>query len=261
MIAFVTGGTGGLGEAICRALNRDGHDVAVGYRQNRERAAQLVAGLLASGRRALAVPVDVSDPGASEAAVNGVAQALGGLDIVVNAAACNTDGLLPDLAPADVARMHAVNIAGTLNVIRAALPHLVARGGGRVVNFSSVLTRRSASGLSAYASTKGAVEALTLALAVEWGPKRITVNAVAPGLIDAGLGRRPVAAAGNRLRTLVPLRRAGRAEEVAAVVAFLVSDAAAYVTGAILPVDGGLCAGGQSLWASPAPATEEARNG
>ena len=254
MIALVTGGTGGLGRSICRALSRAGHVVVIGFRRQRDEAESLARELGDGQDRAFAAALDVADAEATRAAVEAAASRAGGLDILVNAAAHNVDGLIGDLAPADVERMHAVNIAGTLNSIRAALPFLVASGQGRIVNFSSVVATRADSGMAAYVGTKGAVEAMTRALAVELGPKRITVNALAPGYIDAGLGRKPVAAAGDLLRTMVPLRRPGSAEEVAAAVVFLVSPAASYVTGAVLPVDGGLQAGSRILGArTPLP--------
>jgi 3-oxoacyl-[acyl-carrier protein] reductase len=263
VIAFVTGGTGGLGQAICRALSDAGHAVAIGYRTRRDEAVQLARELGQGERCALAVALEVADAADMHAAVERVSAATGGIDILVNAAVHNVDGLIGDVEPADVDRMHAVNVTGTLNSIRAALPFLVASGQGRIINFSSVVATRADSGMAVYADTKGAVEGLTRALAVELGPKRITVNALAPGYIDAGLGHRPVAAAGERLRTLVPLRRAGRAEEVAAVVAFLASRAADYVTGTVIPVDGGLLAGSRFLSSRAAVADaqeEEARS-
>lgn len=260
MIALVTGGTGGLGSAVCRRLAARGAGVAIGFHVRREEAALASREIVALGGRAMAVALDVTCPSTLDEAVARIARDWGGLDVLVNAAAYNVDGLLATLSPEEVARVHAVNIAGTMNATRAALPWLLPSGRGRVVNFSSVLAARAMPGISAYASTKGAIEALTRSLSVELGPKGVTVNAVAPGFIDSGLGRGPVAAAGETLRSLVPLRRAGTAEEVAEVVAFLVSDAARYVSGAVIPVDGGMLAG--SMFAAPrrgVAAPEEAR--
>jgi NAD(P)-dependent dehydrogenase (short-subunit alcohol dehydrogenase family) len=253
MKAFVAGGTGGLGAPICRSLAAKGHAVAIGYHLHSARAADLARRLL-EDMRGCAFGIDVTQATQVESAIHEAAAMLGGIDIVVNAAAANVDGLLSNLSSQDVTRVHAVNVLGSMNVARAAFPHFLRAGGGCVINFSSVLAARSMTGVSAYASTKGAIEAMTRALAVEWGPKGIRVNAVAPGFIDAGLGRQPVLAAGGALRHWVPLGRAGLAEEVASVVAFLVSNEARYVNGSIIPVDGGLLAGAPGAigrWISP----------
>ncbi len=247
MGAWVTGGTGGLGAAICRALAAEGLPVAIGYLRRHDAAGALAHELEAMGSRAIVVQADVADAVQTAAAAGRIAGEFGELRVLVNAAVHNVDGLLANLPAEGIARMYEVNVIGALNAIRAALPHLVASGKGRIVNFSSVLAHRPIPGVSAYAGTKGAMESLTRSLAVELGPKQVTVNAVAPGFVDAGLGRKPVREAGDALSVLVPLRRAGTAEDVAAVVAFLASAAARYVTGAVIPVDGGLLAGAQKL--------------
>jgi 3-oxoacyl-[acyl-carrier protein] reductase len=253
---LVTGGTGGLGTAVCRALARPGDAVAVGY-HTRRREAELLAGELdRSGAAAFSLYLDVTEPSQIQAAVALATHRMGGLDVLVNGAAQNADGLLGDLDPAAIARVYAVNVAGAMHCIQAALPGLLLSGRGRIINFSSVLAARSSSGTSIYAGTKGAIEALTRAIAVELGPKGVRVNAVAPGYVNAGLGRRPLEAIGERIRTLVPARRPGTAEEIAAVVAFLVSEGAAYVNGAVIPVDGGLLAGSRSQAGPPAPVAE-----
>jgi 3-oxoacyl-[acyl-carrier protein] reductase len=254
---LVTGGSGGLGRAICRELAGRGLTVAIGYHRNRGFAEGLAAELQAEGRDVRAVRLDVVDAAGLAETVGRLAGDWGGLDGLVNGAAVNVDGLLPDLSPDDIGRMCAVNVAGTLYAIRATLPHLLAAGGGRIVNFSSMLASRTIPGTSGYVATKGAIESLTRALAVEWGAKDILINAVAPGFIDAGLGKAPIAAAGSLLRTLVPLRRAGSAEEVARVVAFLLSEEADYVNGAVVPVDGGLMAGARSIAVGAAAMPQE----
>ena len=125
MIALVAGGTGGLGEAICRALSADGHVVAIGYRTRRDEAERLARELGGDARRALTVALEVADAPGTRVAVERVAATAGGLDILVNAAACSVDGLIGDVDPADMDRMHAVNVTGTLHCIRAALPFLL----------------------------------------------------------------------------------------------------------------------------------------
>ena len=251
MRALVTGGSGALGRATCVALAARGHSVAVGWHTQAARAGEVASEIGRAGGAALPVHLDVTDAASTERAVAEAARALGGLDVLVHAAAVNADGLIADLDPADVSTMFAVHVTGAMVVCRAALPWLLESGRGRIVLFSSVLASRSNTGVAGYASAKGAVEALTRSLAVELGPKRITVNAVAPGYISAGLGLAPLAAAGRNVRALVPARRAGTPEEVAAVVAFLASDAASYVNGSILPVDGGLLAGARLQADSP----------
>jgi 3-oxoacyl-[acyl-carrier protein] reductase len=231
--------------------------VAVGYHRHREIAGQVAQEIRGRGAHALAVGFDVVDAAGTEAAVRGAGEELGGLDVVVHAAAQNVDGLAADLAPQDLARVLSVNVAGAFHVTSAALPFLLSSGRGRVIHFSSVLARRANTGAAAYAATKGAIEALTRALAVELGSKGITVNAVAPGYVHAGLGSAPVEAAGENLRAMIPLRRPGSPEEIARVVLFLASEDASYITGSVLTVDGGLLAGGRF---HPIPRTLEARS-
>jgi NAD(P)-dependent dehydrogenase (short-subunit alcohol dehydrogenase family) len=253
MIAAVTGGSGALGASVCRALAAGGARVAIGCFRHPERAAALADELRAAGARAEPWCFDVADPAPVQEAFDTLLRRDGGLDVLVNAAACSIDGLLFNVDPESVARVHAVNVLGTVHCIRAAIPLLLRSRRPRIVNFSSAVAHRASSGLATYAATKGAVEALTRALAVELGSKRVTVNAVAPGFVDAGLGRGPVAAAGPALAQLVPAGRAGRAEEVAAVVAFLVSEAASYVNGVVIPVDGGVLAGSRPWRPAEAP--------
>ena len=243
MIAMVTGGSGGLGSAVCKRLAAEGHAVTIGCLTRLAEADAMAREIRDNGGRAKALAFDVTDEAAVAAAVADAVVEFGGLDALVLAAACNVDGLLATLPPAGLARMQAVNVGGVVACVREALPHLMTGGRGRIVTFGSTITHMAAPGTGGYASTKGGIEALTRTLAVELGSKRITVNAVAPGLIDAGLGREPVSRCTDLIAHTLPARRAGLAEDVAAAVSFLVSEEAAYVNGVVLPVDGGLLAG------------------
>ena len=240
---MVTGGSGGLGSEICRALARAGERPIVGCFRHQGRAEEIVHEIHEHGHEAELCQFDVTDVGAVKAAIEQLAREHGGIDILINAAAQSVNALVGVLDPDDLTRVHAVNVAGAVNCIRASLPYLMLSSRPRIINFSSCLAHRSVPGSVAYAATKGAMETVTRALAVELGPKNITVNAVAPGLIDAGLGAEPVRAARPWLRSTLPLRRAGTPKELADVVLFLASEAASYVTGAVIPVDGGLLAG------------------
>ncbi|MGH3013743.1 MAG: SDR family NAD(P)-dependent oxidoreductase [Gaiellaceae bacterium] len=236
--ALVTGATGGLGRAVALAFEREGARLAL-LGRDQERLEALRAEL---GEETTTLPADVGSWGEVERAVGAVAGALGGLDAVVNAAAIDTSwkpvGELPvqewDLAIA-------VNLSGTFYVCRAALPHL--EQGSSIVNFTSVAGVRAWAEDAAYNASKAGVELLTRTIAVEYGPRGVRANCVAPGVIDAGMTDL-VVDAGER-RELVakhPLGRLGLAEEVAEAVVWLASDRSSFTTGATLTVDGGFLA-------------------
>ena len=157
MNALVTGGSGGLGSAICRRLGQDGHAVAVSCLEGIDIANALADEVCADGGQALALSFDVTDPEATAVAVGQVVSQFGGLDCLVLAAARNFNGLLVSLSPDAIDHMHAVNVKGAINCINSALPHLMASTGGRIVLFSSVLARMGLPGVAGYAATKGAV--------------------------------------------------------------------------------------------------------
>lgn len=244
-VLLVTGGSRGIGAAVCRLAARDGWDVAVGYGADSRSANEVVAAIEAAGRRAVALQAEVSDAAAVERLFKETEEALGPIDALVNSAGIT--GQIATLADSDVAEIRRtidINVTGTLLCCREAIRRLArSRGGkgGSIVNLSSAAASLgSPNEFVWYAASKGAVDSLTIGLSKEVGPEGIRVNAVAPGLIETDIHAR----AGEpgrveRLTPSVPLRRSGSAEETAEPVVWLLSDAASYVSGAILRVTGG----------------------
>ena len=234
-VALVTGGSGGIGRATAAALAADGHRVAVGYGGNREAAEKTAAEL-----GGVAVQIDVTDPGSVDAAFKEVEQALGPVEIVVNNAGITADGLLLRMGEDQWRSVVSTNLDGSYRVSKRAASGMVRRRWGRIVNMGSVVGSTGAPGQANYSATKAGLIGLTRSLARELGSRGITVNLVAPGPIATAM----IDAVGDDRRAemtaAVPLGRMGTPEEVGAVVAFLCSEGAAYVTGAVVPVDGGL---------------------
>ena len=239
-VALVTGGSRGIGRAIALELARAGAQVVFTWVANPDAAAETEKAIAEAGGRGRALRCDVADHDAIDALVAQIQQEHGRLDVVVNNAGIARDQLILRMKPEDFDAVIATNLRGAWSVCRAAIKPMLKQRWGRIINLSSVVAQMGNAGQSNYAASKGGVEALTRSLAREVGSRNITVNAVAPGFIDTDMTRDLPEPAKKALAERIPLGRLGSAEDVAGVVRFLASEAAGYVTGQVIHVNGGL---------------------
>ena len=235
--ALVTGGSGGIGAAICRRLARDGHHVYVHARQGVDAAEKVVEEIIAAGGSAAAVHFDVTDMESTHKALES-ALTSGPIQILVNNAGIIDDAILPGMRPQQWHRVIDVSVNGFFNVTQALLLPMIRTRWGRIVNISSVSALIGNRGQVNYAAAKGALNSAAKALALEVASRGITVNAVAPGIISTPMSEGLFDE--KTIERLVPMNRAGLPAEVAAVVAFLSSAEASYVTSQIISVSGGM---------------------
>jgi len=242
--AVVTGASRGIGRAIALELGRRGAAVVVNFQRNSAAADEVVAAIRAEDGQAIAVQADVSDFTAAQALIQTAVDAYGRLDILVNNAGTTRDQLLLMMREEDWDTVIQVDLKSLFNTCKAAARTMVRQRSGRIINISSVVGIAGQGGQSNYAAAKAGVIGFSKSLAKELGPRGITVNVVAPGLIPTDLTSVLPEELRQKAIEAAPLRRLGRAEEIAYAVAFLASDEAAFITGVVLPVDGGLVMSG-----------------
>jgi 3-oxoacyl-[acyl-carrier protein] reductase len=235
--ALVTGGSGTIGTAICRQLAADGHHVYVHANTKLAHAQQIVAAILASGGSAAAVAFDVADAEKTSAALQ-VLLADGPIQIVVNNAGIHDDAVMPGMRADQWTRVIDVTLNGFFHVTQPLLMPMIATRWGRIVNISSVAALLGNRGQTNYAAAKAGLHGATKALALELATRSITVNAIAPGLIASAMTEGLFSK--EMIDSLVPMKRAGKPEEVADLVSFIVSDRAAYISGQIISVNGAM---------------------
>jgi 3-oxoacyl-[acyl-carrier protein] reductase len=237
-VALVTGASRGIGRAIARGLAARGATVIAAARA--DHATTTAADIQAGGGRAEAASLDVSDPAAIDALVADLVGRLGRLDILVNNAGIARDQLLLRMKREDWDAVLATNLTAAYTCTQAVLKPMIRQRAGRIVNVSSVVGQSGNAGQANYAASKAGLIGLTKAVALEVASRNITVNAVAPGLIDTDMTRAVAPAAQHQWEARIPLGRLGTPAEVAAAVVFLASDEAAYITGHVLAVNGGM---------------------
>lgn len=243
-VALVTGGSRGIGRAISLALASEGARVAVIYRGSTEAAQQTVQTITEAGGTAHAYQVDVADGTAVQQCVEQVQAAWGGgLDILVNNAGVIHDDLFVRLEPEGWNKVLQTNLGGTYNFCRAVAYLMMKQRRGRIINISSVAAEHVNPGQTNYAASKGAINSLTKALAVELASRNVTVNAIAPGFIETDMSAAVRNKAGDRIEKMIPMRRLGQPDDIAKVALFLAGPESGYITGQILTVDGGLSLG------------------
>ena len=239
-VALVTGAGRGIGFAIAQRLGRDGASIAISD-VDAGRAREAAEVLCAEGIKAMAIASDVSNEADAVAMVESVQQAFGRLDVLVNNAGVVSTGSILGVSAEEWRRVMSINLDGVFHCAKAALPGMMARRSGRIVNIASVAGKRGGGllGNSCYAASKGGVIALTKGLAREAGPFGITVNAITPALIGTEMTQALQGEAREKVLADMPLGRAGTPADIAAAVCFLASDGAAFITGEIMDVDGG----------------------
>ena len=238
--ALVTGGSRGLGRAVCLELAKGGASVVLCYAGNEAAAQETVREIEALGAKALTICCDVSDAAQVDALVKAAVETFGRIDILVNNAGITRDNLLMRMSEADFDAVISTNLKGTFLCMKAVSRLMLKQRYGRIVNLSSVVGLRGNAGQVNYAASKAGVVGMTKSLAKELASRGVTVNAVAPGFIETDMTAALTDAARAAAQGSIPMNRLGAPEDVAKAAAFLAGDGAAYITGQVLAVDGGM---------------------
>lgn len=238
-VALVTGGAGGIGSAICQLFLELGGTVYFTYHNNKEKAQAQEAHLQQLGYSVTAVSLDVRDQPQCEAVIQNILETTDRIDILVNNSGIVRDNLLLSLREEDIRAVLDTNLLGTFYMTQAVIPAMMRNRSGKIINISSVAGEKGGRGQSNYAASKGAINAFTKSMAVELASKKITMNAVAPGVIETDMSKEVRELANMEVSSKILLKRFGQAAEIAYAVGFLVSPFANYITGQILHVDGG----------------------
>ena len=239
-VALVTGGSRGIGRAIAQELGKRGAQVVLSYAGNEVAATETVKAIIDAGGKARAIRFDVTDSEACSAAIDDVVKEFGRLDVLVNNAGVAIDGLLMRFKDADWDKTIDTNLKGAFMLMRAVSRPMMKQKGGAIVNVSSIVGEMGNAGQAAYAASKAGLLGLTKSVARELASRNIRVNAVTPGFITTDMTSALSAELKEKMADAIPLSRIGNAEEVASAVAFLASDAASYITGEVLKVNGGM---------------------
>ncbi len=241
--ALITGGSRGIGRACVEDMAREGAKVAFVYQSNQDAATALAGALEKAGFEVEPIQADVGDYQRAHEVVEALVEKWGKLDILVNSAGIVQDGLLGAMTPEQWSAVIATNLGGTFNYCHAVCQQMMYQRSGSIVNLSSTAAEFAARGQVNYAASKGGINGLTRGLAKELAPRKVRVNAVAPGMIETDMSAVVRGIAEDQIKKAIPMKRIGRPEEIAKVVTFLAGDDAGYLTGQVLRVDGGLSLG------------------